>query len=150
MNERDPYEVLGVPETASEADIKRAYRKLVMQWHPDRHQGDADAAQVAANKIQEINIAFESVLREQHKGSLPGWAASILEQWRSIAGLARAGQVPEMLDALADLSRQLRDQVGEIRETAMRMTDTMIDTATRGKQVLADCSAVWAAVVGKK
>ncbi|MGH6923255.1 MAG: DnaJ C-terminal domain-containing protein [Propylenella sp.] len=52
---RDPYDVLGVERSASAADIKRAYRKLAKQYHPDRHAGDKRAQA----KFAEINAANE-------------------------------------------------------------------------------------------
>ena len=53
-NKRDYYEVLGVQKNASDADIKRAYRKLAAQYHPDvNHEPDAE------QKFKEINEANE-------------------------------------------------------------------------------------------
>jgi len=53
----DPYKVLGVSPDASDEEIKRAYRRLAKQYHPDRNPGDA----AAAKKMQEINAAYERI-----------------------------------------------------------------------------------------
>src|SRR5437870_923944 len=59
---RDYYEVLGVAREADAEEIKRAYRKLAMQFHPDRNVGDAEAEQ----KFKEAAEAYE-VLRDGEK-----------------------------------------------------------------------------------
>ena len=53
----DPYKVLGVSRDASDDEIKRAYRRLAKQYHPDVNPGDAEAAR----KMQEINAAYEQI-----------------------------------------------------------------------------------------
>ncbi len=54
---RDYYDVLGVPKNASEDEIKKAYRKLAMKYHPDRNQGEA--AKEAEAKFKEAKEAYE-------------------------------------------------------------------------------------------
>ena len=52
---RDPYDILGVPRSASEAEIKKAFRKLAKSYHPDRNSNDPKAK----DKFAEANAAYE-------------------------------------------------------------------------------------------
>ena len=63
MAKRDYYEVLGVPRTASEADIKKAYRQLAKKLHPDVNPGDKQAEE----KFKELNEAYETLSDAQKR-----------------------------------------------------------------------------------
>src|SRR5262245_3615953 len=65
MAKRDYYEVLGVGKEASADEVKKAFRKLAMQYHPDRNHGDAEAAE----KFKEASEAYE-VLADAEKRSI--------------------------------------------------------------------------------
>ncbi len=65
MRKRDYYEVLGVPRDATEEQIKKAYRKLALQYHPDRNPGDKEAEE----RFKEASEAYE-VLRDPEKRGL--------------------------------------------------------------------------------
>lgn len=62
MSKRDYYEVLGVDRGAGESELKKAYRKKAMKFHPDRNKGDEEAAR----KFKEAAEAYE-VLRDPQK-----------------------------------------------------------------------------------
>lgn len=58
----NPYEVLGVSENASEAEIKKAYKELVKKYHPDKYQNNP-LSDLAEEKLQEINEAYDMLMR---------------------------------------------------------------------------------------
>ena len=62
MAERDYYKILGVNKTASEEEIKKAYRKLAMKYHPDHTKGD----KAGEEKFKQISEAY-AVLSDKEK-----------------------------------------------------------------------------------
>ena len=62
MAEKDFYQVLGVSKDASDSDIKKAYRKLAVQYHPDKNPGNKEAEE----RFKEISAAFD-VLKDPNK-----------------------------------------------------------------------------------
>ncbi|MBI5606368.1 MAG: DnaJ domain-containing protein, partial [Deltaproteobacteria bacterium] len=62
MPEKDYYKTLGVDKKASDAEIKKVYRKLAMKYHPDRNKGDKKAEE----KFKELSEAY-AVLSDKEK-----------------------------------------------------------------------------------
>lgn len=64
----DPYNVLGVPSTSSDEEIRRAYRELAKIYHPDNFATDPEQRKAAEEKMKEINDAFQQI-RDLRKGA---------------------------------------------------------------------------------
>ena len=76
MSKRDFYEILGVSKDASADDLKKAFRKLAMQHHPDRNPGD----KAAEAKFREINEAYDVLKDEQKRGAYDRFGHAAFEQ----------------------------------------------------------------------
>jgi molecular chaperone DnaJ len=78
MAKQDFYETLGVTRSADADELKRAYRKLAMQYHPDRNPGDKDAEQ----KFKDINEAYDVLKDEQKRAAYDRFGHAAFEQGR--------------------------------------------------------------------
>ena len=74
---KDPYEVLGVSRTASDNEIKTAYRELVKKYHPDNYANNP-LADLASEKMKEINEAYDAITRARagQSGASGGYQSS--------------------------------------------------------------------------
>lgn len=104
----DPYKVLGVSSNATDDEIKKAYRALVKQYHPDNY-ADNPLANLAADKMKEINEAYSEIQKLRSGGSSSGGGSSYsggnagsgeLGRARQLINAGRAGEAEILLNRI--------------------------------------------------
>ena len=104
---KDYYKVLDVPKTATEADIKKAYRRLAMKYHPDRNPDDKEAEE----RFKEAKAAYEVLTDAQKRATYDQYGHAGLEAAAGARGHASAA------DAFSDI---FGDVFGDIFGSARR------------------------------
>ena len=95
MSKRDYYQVLDVPRTATEADIKKAYRRLAMKLHPDRNPDDHETT----DKFKEVKEAYEILTDAQKRAAYDQFGHAGVDGMRGPGG----GQGFDPRDAFGDI-----------------------------------------------
>ena len=160
---RDYYEVLGVTRGASEQELKSAYRKLAMQYHPDRNPGDRDAEEKFKEASEAYGVLSDADKRAQYDrfghqavGGMGGFDASAFQDLSEIfgdlfgfgdafGGGRRRSRAQRGGDLRADVKIELKDAIfGKSIEVEVRKTETCESCrgtgAAEGKQPTT-CSA---------
>lgn len=68
----DPYSVLGISQTASDDEVKTAYRNLAKKYHPDNYASAPDVAELAAEKMAQVNEAYDTIMNARKNGTSAG------------------------------------------------------------------------------
>src|SRR6516162_9582829 len=110
MSKRDYYKVLDVPRTATEAEIKKSYRRLAMKYHPDRNPDDKEAEEL----FKEAKEACEVLTDPQRRAAYDQYGHAGVE---AADARSRAGPGGPMGDAFSDI---FGDVFGDIFGAAAR------------------------------
>ena len=110
MAKQDYYETLGVAKGASADDLKRAYRKMAMQYHPDRNAGDKTAEQ----KFKDISEAYDILKDDQKRAAYDRFGHAAFEN----GGMAGAGGFGGFSGGFADIFEEMFGAMGGARREA--------------------------------
>lgn len=102
---RDPYEVLGVPRSASKDQVKAAYRELAKKYHPDNYVG-SPLADVANEKMQEINEAYDAIISgASNSSSSRGYGFNSYSQVKDYMRLGKLDAAEQILENMSPSTR---------------------------------------------
>jgi molecular chaperone DnaJ len=134
MAKQDFYELLGVSKGAGAEDLKRAYRKLAMQWHPDRNPGDKAAEQ----KFKNINEAYDVLKDDQKRAAYDRFGHAAFENGRGAGpgDFGFASGFADIFDEMfGDFMGGRRGQQSATRGNDLRYNmEITLEEAFKGKQ----------------
>ena len=111
----DPYKVLGVSPNATDDEVKSAYRELARKYHPDNY-GDNPLSDLAEEKMQEINEAYDTIVRMRRQGGnasqnsgYGGYGAQGNPRYDDIRNLIRLGRAIDAETLLDGIPAPARD-----------------------------------------
>ncbi|RUO49507.1 molecular chaperone DnaJ [Pseudidiomarina donghaiensis] len=137
MSKPDFYDVLGVSKDASERDIKKAYKRLAMKYHPDRTKGDKDLE----TKFKEVKAAYEVLVDPQKRAAYDQYGHAAFEQGQGgFGGGAGAADFADIFgDVFGDIfggggGRRGRPQAQRGADLRYNL-ELSLEEAVRGKDV---------------
>ena len=114
---KDPYKVLGISRDATDDEIKKAYRELARKYHPDNYVNAPDLAEVASEKMKEINEAYDELqkMRASGNGGRGGAGSGssdngyYAEELRRVRSLVQGGRYSEADIILDNIPKDARN-----------------------------------------
>ena len=133
MSKRDYYETLGVSQSATEKEVKKAYKKLAMKYHPDRPQGD----KAKEETFKEVKEAYEILNNDQNRAAYDQYGHAAFEQGGHGGGGGGGGFGQDFGDIFGDIfggggrGRQRQQRGSDLRYNV----DLTLEAAVKGKSL---------------
>lgn len=111
---KDPYQILGVSHNATESEIKDAYHKLALKYHPDKYTSNP-LEDLAAEKMVEINCAYETIMKDRDqfpndsKRSYTSYETPPSSQYADIRSMIKSGRLADAEEILSGVPDYKRD-----------------------------------------
>lgn len=117
---KNPYDVLGVSQSASDDEIKKAYRDLTRKYHPDANV-DNPLADLAEEKFKEVQEAYDMIMHERSSGSSESYSYGSSSSSGSSGGYQSAQQDPRLQAAVNYInSRRFREALNTLDQVPER------------------------------
>jgi molecular chaperone DnaJ len=141
MSKRDYYEILGIEKGASEQELKKAYRRIAMKYHPDRNPDDAQADE----KFKEATEAYEVLSNKEKRAAYDQYGHAGVDPQAGGFGGAGAGGFGDFSDVFGDVFGDIfgggrgRGRSGPVRGSDLRYDlELSLEDAVRGTTVKID------------
>ena len=138
---KDPYSVLGVKPTATDDEVKKAYHNLARKYHPDKYGDDNPLRDIAQEKMQEINAAYDEINRmraaekngEKYDSASSGYSTAA--EYRQIRVLLNHGRFREAARALSAIPEAQRTAEWHYLTSVYLMSANRVNDAMRELEI---------------